>query len=64
MMESPVGSSRLEKGLRALAWVAVATTVAVLLGMGIFVVHPAQAGKENSALGAAGWQPTELEEVE
>lgn len=40
--------SRLEIGLRALAWLAVLATVLVLLAMGVLTVRPAAAGSDGT----------------
>lgn len=60
--------SRLEIGLRAVAWTAVAATVAVLLGLGIFIGRPASAGGAGVEMHEAGagqpLAPSDLEEVE
>jgi len=53
--------SRLDRGLRAIAWTAVVFTVLLLIGMGVLVLRP-QAAVANRAQ-VTSWELVPLEEA-
>lgn len=53
--------SRLDRGLRAIAWTAVVFTVLLLMAMGVLLLRP-QAAVANRALDLE-WEPAPVEEV-
>jgi hypothetical protein len=59
-----MGESRLEKGLRALAWTALVATLLALIGVGIFLQPPVEAEDDNGKAAPTAMTPGALEETE
>lgn len=59
-----MGESRLEKGLRAVAWTALVATLLALIGVGIFLQPPAEAEELNENAAPTAMTPGAVEETE
>lgn len=59
-----MGESRLEKGLRAVAWTALVATLLALIGVGIFLQPPAEAEETNGNAAPTAMTPGAAEETE
>ena len=59
-----MGESRLDKGLRALAWTALVATLLALIGVGIFLQPPVEADETNGKVTPTAMTPGAAEETE
>lgn len=59
-----MGESRLEKGLRALAWTALVATLLALIGVGVFLQPPLETDERTNDAAPTAMSPGAAEETE